>query len=102
MLPTTNSTISVKRLVTDVTSTWETVQTGLPVYINQFVEDIVGGQDQEANFFVYRMMTDGNHEDIIIADKIDDGTYEYDVRSMTKHNSIVWESHQYILTRPYS
>ena len=46
------------------------------------------------------MMTDGSHTAIVVGDRVNDGTYTYDVRGAKKHRSLVGDSHQYILTRP--
>lgn len=97
----TNNTISIKRLTGTGKRTWEEVESGIEVYMNQINEDLVWGLDAQPSFIAYRMMTDGQHEIIGIGDRVVDDEYTYDVRTVSVQQSIVWESHQYILTRPF-
>lgn len=99
-LPTTNATISILRVSGANTRTFSSVATGVVVYMNQIDEDLVQSFDGQWAFYAYRMMTDGSHTAIVVGDRVNDGTYTYDVRGAKKHRSLVGDSHQYILTRP--
>lgn len=101
MIPITNKTIAIQRLNELQNRTWEVVETGIEVYINQISEELVTGYDSEWAFFPFRMLTKGTHLDIFIWDRISDGENVYIVRGKTVHSNPIWWHHQYIILLPH-
>lgn len=103
-LPTTNKIIAIKRLNSDNDiRDWATIDDDVSVYINAISEELATGMDAQPAFFAFRMMTDGEHSDILIGDRIEDDAGDtYEVRGMVKHDSIVGAHHQYILAKHFS
>ncbi len=98
MLCSTNHIISIQSLSTGAKRTWTEVDSDVAVYINQTQEEVLPGFDNNAAFMVYRMMTDGNHEDIFINDRIvDENDVTYEVKGKSISDDMMWIHHQYIL-----
>lgn len=103
MLPTTNRTITIKRLVQGVkTRTLQTVATGVAVYINSQGEDIQTGFDNEGAWKIYRMLTDATHIDIFVGDKLtDDQGKTYEVKGTEAFDDITGKHNQYLIVEAY-
>ena len=103
MLPTTNHTIAILRYSrTDGLGSFASVQTGIRVYINSIREDLVESLDAAGSFRGFRMMTNGNHEEIEIGDNITDedgNTYSITGKAISK--DITGIHHQYLMVQKY-
>lgn len=101
MLPTKNRTISVSRLIASGEKRiFSNVITWLAVYINQSTEEIGAGYENAPSFYAHKMMTEWNHAEIGIGDRVTDNLgNSFDIRGKSVHSSMVWTQHQYILTQ---
>lgn len=100
MLPSTNKTISILQLSGTLTREWTEVETGIPAYINQTREDIVGTYDNQPSLLTFRMFTNGDHTTVIaVGDRISDGTNTYEVTTPAAiSEDLTGLHHQYLLT----
>lgn len=103
MLPTTNRTIEIKRLVQGAKKrTLQTVATGVPVYINSQGEEIQTGFDNEGAWKLYRMLTDATHTAILVGDKvIDDQGKTYEVKGAEEFDDLTGKHNQYLIVEAY-
>jgi len=76
-----NHYITISSLGTGAKRSWTEVESDVAVYINQIQEEVVSGFDSAPSFLSYRMMTSGNHTEILIGDKvIDENGIVYEVK----------------------
>jgi hypothetical protein len=103
MLPLTNATITINRLTQGAkTRTLQPVASGVRVYMNPAGEAVVSGFQSEGAWKVWKMMTDSNHVDILIGDRVvDQDSKEYEVKGAEKFNDITGKHNQYILLQQY-
>lgn len=100
MLVHTNRTISVKRLVpSGKKRVFLDIIVGLNVYINQNGEEVLQGIENQPNFLLYKMMTDGQHTTIAMGDRIEDTNGKiYEVRTPASvSDDLTGIHHQYLL-----
>jgi hypothetical protein len=103
MLFSTNHIISIARLSSGAKKTWEELTCELPVYINQIQEDLVQWFDGAGSFTAYRMMTDGDHCDISINDRVvDECGATYEVRGVSPSEDLTGTHNQYLLIKKYA
>jgi len=98
-----NHTITISSLGTGAKRSWTEWESDIAVYINQIQEDVISGFDSAPSFLSYRMMTNGNHTEILIGDKVtDENGIVYEVKWKSVHSSLVGTHHQYLLIQVVS